>query len=108
MRSWSVRIHSLEPVRLILKVKVQNMILNLCFGLFSSAYNDTKQLETNYCNCTKGKYFIQNTFSAPHHTKWACPFMQSMLEACSGFEDPTFGYNCTMPCVIIKMNRVSS
>lgn len=75
-------------------------------SLSPSAYNDTKQSECNYYNCTKGKYFIQKTFSAPHHTKWACPFKQSMLGPCSGLEDPTFGYNCTMPCVVIKMNRV--
>lgn len=76
--------------------------------LSPSAYSDSKQLECNQYNCTKGKYFIQNTFSAPNHTKWACPFTQSMLGACSGLEDPTFGYNCSMPCVIIKMNRVRS
>ncbi|XP_068186520.1 potassium-transporting ATPase subunit beta-like [Antennarius striatus] len=73
---------------------------------FLEPYNDTKQHECNYYNCTKGKYFVQKTFSAPNHTKWACPFMQSMLGACSGFQDPTFGYNCSMPCVIIKMNRI--
>lgn len=78
----------------------------LCFHLSLLAYNDTKQLECNNYNCTKGKYFIQKTFSAPHHTKWACPFTQSMLGPCSGIEDPTFGYNSTMPCVVIKMNRV--
>lgn len=72
---------------------------------FLKPYNDTAQ-ECNSYNCTKGKYFIQNTFSAPHNTKWACPFTQSMLGACSGLTDPTFGYNCSMPCVIIKMNRV--
>uniref|UniRef100_A0A3P9B1A6 Sodium/potassium-transporting ATPase subunit beta n=1 Tax=Maylandia zebra TaxID=106582 RepID=A0A3P9B1A6_9CICH len=73
---------------------------------FLKPYNDTKQLECNNYNCTKGKYFIQKTFSAPHHTKWACPFTQSMLGPCSGIEDPTFGYNSTMPCVVIKMNRI--
>ncbi|XP_041798584.1 potassium-transporting ATPase subunit beta-like [Chelmon rostratus] len=73
---------------------------------FLKPYNDTMQLECNYYNCTKGKYFLQNTFSAPNHTKWACPFTQSMLGACSGSADPTFGYNSTMPCVIIKMNRI--
>ncbi|XP_029982725.1 potassium-transporting ATPase subunit beta isoform X2 [Sphaeramia orbicularis] len=73
---------------------------------FLKPYNDTLQQECNTYNCTKGKYFIQKTFSAPHHTKWACPFTQSMLGPCSGLEDPTFGYNCTMPCVVIKMNRV--
>ncbi|XP_059201609.1 potassium-transporting ATPase subunit beta-like [Centropristis striata] len=75
---------------------------------FLTPYNDTKQLECNNYNCTKGKYFIQNSFTAPNKTKWACPFLQSMLGPCSGFEDPTFGYNCSMPCVIIKMNRIIS
>ncbi|KAK1875140.1 Potassium-transporting ATPase subunit beta [Dissostichus eleginoides] len=51
---------------------------------FLEPYNDTKQLECNNYNCTKG----------------------NMLGPCSGFEDPTFGYNCSMPCVIIKMNRI--
>ncbi|KAM9366502.1 potassium-transporting ATPase subunit beta-like [Symphorus nematophorus] len=73
---------------------------------FLQPYNDTAQLGCNYYNCTKGKYFIQKTFSAPHHTKWSCPFTQSMLGPCSGLEDPSFGYNCTMPCVVIKMNRI--
>uniref|UniRef100_A0A3P9B2C8 Sodium/potassium-transporting ATPase subunit beta n=1 Tax=Maylandia zebra TaxID=106582 RepID=A0A3P9B2C8_9CICH len=58
---------------------------------FLKPYNDTKQLECNNYNCTKGKYFIQKTFSAP-----TTP---------SGL-DPTFGYNSTMPCVVIKMNRI--
>lgn len=80
----------------------QNVSVHLC----PSAYNDTMQNQCNNYNCTKGAYFIQSTFSAPHHTKWACPFTQSMLGACSGLDDPTFGYNCSMPCVIIKMNRV--
>ncbi|XP_022047230.2 potassium-transporting ATPase subunit beta [Acanthochromis polyacanthus] len=73
---------------------------------FLEPYNDTKQLHCNPYDCTMGKYFIQKSFSAPNHTKWACAFNQSMLGACSGIEDPTFGYNCTMPCVIIKMNRI--
>ncbi|KAK5874133.1 hypothetical protein PBY51_019107 [Eleginops maclovinus] len=73
---------------------------------FLEPYNDTKQLECNNFNCTKGKYFIQKTFNGPHHTKFSCPFLQSMLGPCSGLEDPTFGYNCSMPCVIIKMNRI--
>uniref|UniRef100_A0A3Q3K0I4 Sodium/potassium-transporting ATPase subunit beta n=1 Tax=Monopterus albus TaxID=43700 RepID=A0A3Q3K0I4_MONAL len=73
---------------------------------FLKPYNDTTQHECNKYNCTKGKYFIQKTFLAPHHTKWSCPFPQSMLGACSGLEDPMFGYNGTMPCVIIKMNRI--
>lgn len=72
---------------------------------FLQPYNETNQATNNY-NCTQGKYFIQTQFSAPHHTKWSCPFCQTMLGPCSGISDPTFGYNCTMPCVIIKMNRI--
>ncbi|XP_034434942.1 potassium-transporting ATPase subunit beta-like [Hippoglossus hippoglossus] len=73
---------------------------------FLEPYNDTAQHECYNHNCTKGKYYIQNTFSAPDHTKWACSFTKSMLGPCSGHEDPTFGYNCSMPCVVIKMNRI--
>ena len=71
-----------------------------------SAYNDTSQ-QSNH-NCTKGEYFKQEKFEAPHHTKYSCRFTQSMLGRCSGLDDPTFGYNGTTPCVIIKMNRVRS
>ncbi|XP_060716142.1 potassium-transporting ATPase subunit beta-like [Tachysurus vachellii] len=69
-------------------------------------YNDTKQAQCNYYNCTTGKYFVQHMFDAPKHTKWSCPFYQSALGNCSGISDPTFGYNTNQPCVIIKMNRV--
>lgn len=64
------------------------------------------QEKCNNYNCTKGQYFIQKQFNAPEHTKWSCPFLRSMLGPCSGLEDPSFGYNCSMPCVVIKMNRV--
>lgn len=73
---------------------------------FLQPYNVTIQQSTNNYTCSKGAYFIQSQFSAPNHTKWSCPFSQNMLGACSGIADPTFGYNCTMPCVIIKMNRI--
>ena len=102
MSSWSVSIY----ITILYNIQQSSKYLNLVLRLSPSAYSDSKQLECNQYNCTKGKYFIQNSFSAPNHTKWACPFTQSMLGACSGLEDPTFGYNCSMPCVIIKMNRV--
>ncbi|TKS69693.1 Potassium-transporting ATPase subunit beta [Collichthys lucidus] len=73
---------------------------------FLQPYNETNQLEYNNYTCTKGKYFFQNFTPTSHHIKRACPFTQSMLGHCSGLEDPTFGYNCSMPCVIIKMNRI--
>ncbi|KAK3530158.1 hypothetical protein QTP86_017726 [Hemibagrus guttatus] len=75
---------------------------------FLEPYNDTKQTHCNYYNCTTGKYFIQHAFNAPKHTKWSCPFYQSALGNCSGISDSTFGYNTAQPCVIIKMNRVST
>ncbi|KAM6980273.1 potassium-transporting ATPase subunit beta-like [Aplochiton taeniatus] len=80
----------------------------MCLEKFLAPYNDTIQSECHRHNCTKGKYFIQNSFSAPNHTKWACPFSQSTLGPCSGLHDPTFGYNSSMPCVIIKLNRIIS
>ncbi|KAJ8003414.1 hypothetical protein DPEC_G00148070 [Dallia pectoralis] len=71
---------------------------------FLKGYNDTVQ-QSNL-NCTRGQYFIQDEFKAPGHTKYSCRFDQSMLGNCSGLDDPTFGYNGTQPCVIIKMNRI--
>ena len=65
-------------------------------------------MHTNHYNCTKDQYFIQDHFLAPNHTKWSCPFTQSMLGPCSGLNDTSFGYKTSMPCVIIKMNRVRS
>ncbi|XP_076012432.1 potassium-transporting ATPase subunit beta-like [Genypterus blacodes] len=82
------------------------MKMSNCLHDFLKPYNDTVQHQCHNNNCTKGKYFIQDHFTAPHHTKWACPFTQSMLGACSGLDDPSFGYNCSMPCVVIKMNRI--
>uniref|UniRef100_A0AAY4CEW0 Sodium/potassium-transporting ATPase subunit beta n=1 Tax=Denticeps clupeoides TaxID=299321 RepID=A0AAY4CEW0_9TELE len=78
--------------------------LNQCHPVL--AYNDTTQTHTNHHSCTQGHYFFQKKFEAPGHTKWACPFTQSMLGNCSGLEDPSFGYNGSEPCVIIKMNRI--
>ncbi|KAJ8405958.1 hypothetical protein AAFF_G00308460 [Aldrovandia affinis] len=76
-----------------------------CLTHFLQPYNDSMQNQNSH-TCTQGKYFIQTHFSGPHHTKWACPFTQSMLGNCSGIEDPTFGYADGKPCVIIKMNRI--
>ncbi|XP_072321309.1 potassium-transporting ATPase subunit beta-like [Eucyclogobius newberryi] len=73
---------------------------------FLEPYSESKQKALNDYTCINGQYFNQSHFTAPNHTKWSCPFTQNMLGACSGIEDPTFGYNCSMPCVIIKMNRI--
>lgn len=81
--------------------KMSNILKN-----FLAPYNETLQQSQNNHNCTEGQYFIQKQYSAPNHTKWSCPFYVSTLGECSGISDPTFGYNCSMPCVIIKMNRI--
>ncbi|XP_036807179.1 potassium-transporting ATPase subunit beta-like [Oncorhynchus mykiss] len=84
--------------------KTSQRKMSNCLSNFLKPYNDTSQ-QSNH-NCTKGEYFKQEKFEAPHHTKYSCRFTQSMLGRCSGLDDPTFGYNGTTPCVIIKMNRI--
>uniref|UniRef100_A0A4W5NCK7 Sodium/potassium-transporting ATPase subunit beta n=1 Tax=Hucho hucho TaxID=62062 RepID=A0A4W5NCK7_9TELE len=84
--------------------KVSQRKMSNCLSNFLKPYNDTSQQSNR--NCTRGEYFKQEKFEAPHHTKYSCRFTQSMLGRCSGLDDPTFGYNGTMPCVIIKMNRI--
>ncbi|XP_052356152.1 potassium-transporting ATPase subunit beta-like isoform X1 [Oncorhynchus keta] len=84
--------------------KTSQRKMSNCLSNFLKPYNDTSQ-QSNH-NCTRGEYFKQEKFEAPHHTKYSCRFTQSMLGRCSGLDDPTFGYNGTTPCVIIKMNRI--
>uniref|UniRef100_A0A674C328 Sodium/potassium-transporting ATPase subunit beta n=1 Tax=Salmo trutta TaxID=8032 RepID=A0A674C328_SALTR len=86
--------------------KASQRKMSNCLSNFLKPYNYTSQ-QYNH-NCTRGQYFRQEKFEAPHHTKYSCRFTQSMLGRCSGLDEPTFGYNGTMPCVIIKMNRVRS
>ncbi|KAJ3593377.1 hypothetical protein NHX12_005712 [Muraenolepis orangiensis] len=80
--------------------------MSTCLHNFLEPYNASTLQEDYDHNCTKGKYFIQNHFTPHTHTKKSCSFPLSLLGPCSGVQDPTFGYNCTMPCVIIKMNRI--
>ncbi|XP_070968854.1 potassium-transporting ATPase subunit beta-like [Oncorhynchus clarkii lewisi] len=84
--------------------KTSQRKMSNCLSNFLKPYNDTSQ-HSNH-NCTRGEYFKQEKFEAPRHTKYSCRFTQSMLGRCSGLDDPTFGYNGTTPCVIIKMNRI--
>lgn len=58
-------------------------------------------------NCSSEKYFFQESFGAPNHTKFSCKFTADMLQNCSGLVDPSFGFEDGKPCFIIKMNRVS-
>ncbi|XP_048834802.1 potassium-transporting ATPase subunit beta-like [Brienomyrus brachyistius] len=82
-------------------LKMSNSLKN-----FLNPYNESKQNQSNPHECHWGKNFIQNDFSGPGHTKFACPFTQNMLGDCSGISDPTFGYSNGTPCMIIKMNRI--
>uniref|UniRef100_A0A3B3ZE38 Sodium/potassium-transporting ATPase subunit beta n=1 Tax=Periophthalmus magnuspinnatus TaxID=409849 RepID=A0A3B3ZE38_9GOBI len=82
-------------------VKMSNILRK-----FLEPYNETLQQQWNNVSCTRGQFHIQPHFTAPNHTKWSCPFTQNMLGPCSGVTDPTFGYNSSRPCVIIKMNRI--
>ena len=57
--------------------------------------------QKNLTDCTNGTFFEQK---GPEYT--ACQFPLALLEACSGVDDPTFGYQEGKPCILVKMNRV--
>jgi len=67
------------------------------------AYDDKVQEERNI-ECVSGQYFIQGGNESEE--KKACQFKRSLLQNCSGIEDPTFGYSKGQPCILLKMNRV--
>ncbi|KAM7328898.1 hypothetical protein ACRRTK_012990 [Alexandromys fortis] len=71
--------------------------------LKSPGYTPASQQDS--INCTSEKYFFQETFAAPNHTKFSCKFTANMLQNCSGLVDPSFGFEEGKPCFIIKMNR---
>lgn len=71
----------------------------------STGYTPAAQQDS--INCTSEKYFFQENFAAPNHTKFSCKFTADMLQNCSGLVDPNFGFEEGKPCFIIKMNRVS-
>lgn len=43
---------------------------------------------------------------APPPVYVACQFPVSLLEECSGVNDPNFGYSRGHPCILVKMNRI--
>ncbi|KAM6253293.1 protein ATP1B4 isoform 2-T2 [Porphyrio hochstetteri] len=70
---------------------------------FLAAYDDKVQEEKNI-ECVSGQYFIQGDNESEE--KKACQFKRSLLQNCSGIEDPTFGYSKGQPCILLKMNRI--
>lgn len=78
----------------------------LMTGVCSTGYTPASQQGS--INCTSEKYFFQESFAAPNHTKFSCKFTADMLQNCSGLVDPSFGFEEGKPCFIIKMNRVST
>ena len=65
---------------------------------FLKLYGLEKQ--KNLTDCTNGNFFEQK---GPEYT--ACQFPLALLEACSGVDDPTFGYQAGNTCVLMKINR---
>ena len=87
-----------------LKNVVQRMIYFwLCLRSFSAvsflAYGLEEQ--KNLTNCRSGAFHEQK---GPEYT--SCQFPLVLLEACSGVNDPEFGYSTGSPCILVKMNRV--
>uniref|UniRef100_A0A8D0L8M5 Sodium/potassium-transporting ATPase subunit beta n=1 Tax=Sphenodon punctatus TaxID=8508 RepID=A0A8D0L8M5_SPHPU len=70
---------------------------------FLTAYDDHVQEEKNV-QCTPGQYFFQDDKEGDK--RQACQFKRSLLQNCSGTEDPTFGYAMGQPCILLKMNRI--
>ncbi|XP_044796559.1 sodium/potassium-transporting ATPase subunit beta-3 [Bubalus bubalis] len=66
---------------------------------FLKPYGLEKQ--KNLTDCTNGNFFEQK---GPEYT--ACQFPLALLEACSGVDDPTFGYQAGNPCILVKMSRI--
>ncbi|KAJ6654878.1 hypothetical protein lerEdw1_006349 [Lerista edwardsae] len=72
---------------------------------FLEAYNDSRQAATNE-RCHPGKYHEQLDNGVKNYPKTACQFNRTILQNCSGLEDPTYGYRDGRPCVLVKMNRI--
>ncbi|XP_053456743.1 sodium/potassium-transporting ATPase subunit beta-3 [Nycticebus coucang] len=61
----------------------------------------TLEEQKNLSVCNKGGLFEQN---GPDYV--ACQFPVSLLDECSGANDPVFGYSQGNPCILVKMNRI--
>ncbi|XP_051877978.1 protein ATP1B4 [Pristis pectinata] len=70
---------------------------------FLAPYNNSIQATKNI-PCSPGGYFMQDGDESEE--RLACQFNRTMLENCSGIEDPTFGYSRGKPCILLKMNKI--
>uniref|UniRef100_A0A8I3SBE8 Sodium/potassium-transporting ATPase subunit beta-3 n=1 Tax=Canis lupus familiaris TaxID=9615 RepID=A0A8I3SBE8_CANLF len=66
---------------------------------FLKPYESEEQ--KNLTACSDGALFEQK---GPVYS--ACQFPLPLLQACSGVDDPDFGYSRGSPCVLVKMNRI--
>ncbi|XP_017292440.1 sodium/potassium-transporting ATPase subunit beta-2b isoform X2 [Kryptolebias marmoratus] len=73
---------------------------------FLTPYNDTLQAQKNN-ECTPDQYFLQeDSGDVKNNPKRSCQFNRTILDACSGLQDRSYGYQDGKPCIIIKLNRV--
>nr|KAF6473245.1 ATPase Na+/K+ transporting subunit beta 3 [Rousettus aegyptiacus] len=66
---------------------------------FLKPYDSEEQ--KNLTICPSGTLFEQK---GPIYV--ACRFPLDLLQACSGVNDPEFGYSKGHPCILVKMNRI--
>lgn len=73
----------------------------ICACMYVSFLAYALEAQKNLVDCTDGTLFEQK---GPVYK--ACQFPVTLLEECSGVNDPSFGYSSGHPCVLVKMNRV--
>ncbi|KAK1803378.1 hypothetical protein P4O66_020717 [Electrophorus voltai] len=75
---------------------------------FLAPYNDSQQVLKNDA-CAPDQYFIQeDSGQVRNNPKRSCQFNRTVLGECSGLTDRTYGYRSGKPCVLIKLNRVTT
>lgn len=73
----------------------------ICAHIHVSFVAYASEAQKNLKVCSNGAIIEQN---GPVYE--ACQFPLNLLEACSGENDPNFGYSRGQPCILVKMNRV--
>lgn len=76
---------------------------------FLEKYDDSAQLDQmkyEDCGDTPSGYKNRGDLESDVGVRMACRFKRSWLGACSGIEDPSFGFKEGKPCLIVKLNRL--